>query len=290
MGNGFVNYYKTLQVDSEAEVEVIEAAYKRLALKYHPDINKSPEAEERMKAINEARNVLTNPSERRKYDQRLNQASQEKQSQGQNSSRWQETVNDDNIWEEQAVQNLATQILIVIQQLLNEKKWRLAKEKLYVFKGLGVQPKDDRISPTFDMLLPEWQKARELDTLADQQANEFKNNLQKRSIKFYSIILGIIGLWFGAVATVDGSSGGILFGIVGAVIGVVLGFIVAPIGTWVYTKWYAGKWGEDTDNTVGVLTPIILALVITLGFYIILAYIFLVALFQSFANDSKRRR
>lgn len=291
MGNGFVNYYKTLQVDSEAEVEVIEAAYKRLALKYHPDINKSPEAEERMKAINEARNVLTNPSERRKYDQRLNQAPQEKQSQGQNSSRWQETVNDDNIWEEQAVRNLATQILIVIQQLLNEKKWRLAKEKLYVFKGLGVQPKDDRISPTFDMLLPEWQKARELDALADQQANEFKNNLQKRSIKFYCTVLGFIGLvWLGIAAGVDDFGMGILFGFVGAVIGVVSGFIVAPIGTWVYTKWYAGKWGEGTDNTVGIFTPIILALVITLGIYIILAYIFLGALFQSFANDSKRKR
>ena len=45
-----VDPYKVLQVDSEAEDEVIQAAYRRLARKYHPDLMPGPEAEARMAA------------------------------------------------------------------------------------------------------------------------------------------------------------------------------------------------------------------------------------------------
>jgi formylglycine-generating enzyme len=62
------NYYKTLQVDPEAENEVIIAAYKRLALKYHPDTNKSPDATAQMQAINEAYAVLSDKAKRADYD------------------------------------------------------------------------------------------------------------------------------------------------------------------------------------------------------------------------------
>lgn len=63
-----INYYKILQVDPSAEQEVIEAAYKRLALKYHPDVNKLPDATRRMQEINEAYSVLGNITARKKYD------------------------------------------------------------------------------------------------------------------------------------------------------------------------------------------------------------------------------
>lgn len=66
-----MNYYKILQVSEEAELEVIEAAYKRLSFKYHPDRNKSPEAEVRMKDLNKAYSVLHNPTARREYDEWL---------------------------------------------------------------------------------------------------------------------------------------------------------------------------------------------------------------------------
>ncbi len=61
-------YYKTLQVDQDAEQEIIVVAYKRLALKYHPDINKSPIAVSIMQEINTAYNILSNPVKRAKYD------------------------------------------------------------------------------------------------------------------------------------------------------------------------------------------------------------------------------
>jgi curved DNA-binding protein CbpA len=63
--------YRVLQVDPSADPEVIEAAYKRLALKYHPDHNRGDaRAEEQMKRINEAFRVLGKPRLRADYDAR----------------------------------------------------------------------------------------------------------------------------------------------------------------------------------------------------------------------------
>jgi len=63
--------YRTLQVDPFAEHAVIEAAYRRLARKYHPDLNRDdPTAEEVMKRINEAFRVLGNTALRADYDAR----------------------------------------------------------------------------------------------------------------------------------------------------------------------------------------------------------------------------
>lgn len=62
------NYYKVLQVDPSAEPEVITAAYHRLARKYHPDTNTSPDAKLKMQAINESYETLSNPAKRAEYD------------------------------------------------------------------------------------------------------------------------------------------------------------------------------------------------------------------------------
>ena len=62
------DYYKILQVDPVAEQEVIKGAYDRLAKKYHPDASKDPRANERMREINGAYEVLGNPEKRGRYD------------------------------------------------------------------------------------------------------------------------------------------------------------------------------------------------------------------------------
>jgi curved DNA-binding protein CbpA len=59
--------YKILQVDAEAEDEVIQAAYRRLAQKYHPDVA-GPSGAERMAAINAAWELLRDPNQRAAYD------------------------------------------------------------------------------------------------------------------------------------------------------------------------------------------------------------------------------
>jgi len=65
------DYYKTLGVDEKADTETIKKAYRKLALKWHPDRNvgkQSEMAEKKFKEINQAYEVLSDPEKRRKYD------------------------------------------------------------------------------------------------------------------------------------------------------------------------------------------------------------------------------
>ncbi len=61
-------YYQILQVDPDAEPEIIEAAYKRLIRMYHPDVNHSADATRRMQEMNAAYDVLRDPAKRAQYD------------------------------------------------------------------------------------------------------------------------------------------------------------------------------------------------------------------------------
>ena len=63
-----VDAYRVLQVDPAAEDEVIRAAYRRLARRYHPDLTSSDEAAERMAAINAAWELIGKPAARAAYD------------------------------------------------------------------------------------------------------------------------------------------------------------------------------------------------------------------------------
>ncbi len=65
----FKDYYKTLGVSRDATAEEIKKAYRRLARKYHPDVSKETDAEQKMKEVNEANAVLSDPEKRAAYDQ-----------------------------------------------------------------------------------------------------------------------------------------------------------------------------------------------------------------------------
>jgi curved DNA-binding protein len=65
----FKDYYKVLGVERTAEPEQIKKAFRRLARKHHPDINKAPDAAARMQELNEAHEVLRDPEKRAAYDQ-----------------------------------------------------------------------------------------------------------------------------------------------------------------------------------------------------------------------------
>jgi len=66
----YKDYYKTLGVKKDATAEEIKKAYRKLAMKYHPDRNPgNKEAEEKFKEITEANEVLSDPEKRKKYNQ-----------------------------------------------------------------------------------------------------------------------------------------------------------------------------------------------------------------------------
>lgn len=66
----YIDYYKILGVDKGASQDDVKKAYKKLARKFHPDLNPNdPDAHRKFQEINEANEVLSDPEKRKKYDQ-----------------------------------------------------------------------------------------------------------------------------------------------------------------------------------------------------------------------------
>src|SRR4030095_11074252 len=66
----YIDYYKVLGLDRNASQEDIKKAYRKLARKYHPDLNPNDkDAHKKFQQINEANEVLSDPEKRKKYDQ-----------------------------------------------------------------------------------------------------------------------------------------------------------------------------------------------------------------------------
>ena len=65
------SFYQVLQIDPEAEPDVVEVVYRRLARKYHPDVSAETDAAQRMMELNAAYEVLRDPLRRARYDREI---------------------------------------------------------------------------------------------------------------------------------------------------------------------------------------------------------------------------
>ena len=65
----FKDYYKIMELDDSATEAEIKKAYRKLARRYHPDVSKDKDAEQKFKELGEAYEVLKDPEKRREYDQ-----------------------------------------------------------------------------------------------------------------------------------------------------------------------------------------------------------------------------
>jgi curved DNA-binding protein CbpA len=68
---GRKNYYQVLMVDSAADADILAVVHRRLAQRFHPDLDPGDDARQKMLEINQAYDVLRNPERRAKYDQEL---------------------------------------------------------------------------------------------------------------------------------------------------------------------------------------------------------------------------
>jgi curved DNA-binding protein len=68
MALAYKDYYEVLGVPRDADQDAIRRAYRKLARRYHPDLNSDSEAEDRFKELGEAYEVLSDPDKRERYD------------------------------------------------------------------------------------------------------------------------------------------------------------------------------------------------------------------------------
>jgi curved DNA-binding protein CbpA len=87
--------YKLLQVDPEADIEIIQVAYRKLAQRYHPDVVPGPEAARLMAELNAARDLLADPAARAALDRSRATAPAADGDQGSGASRSAATVAND---------------------------------------------------------------------------------------------------------------------------------------------------------------------------------------------------
>ena len=136
------NYYDLLQVNRNASPEIIEKAYKILAKKYHPDLQpeeNKKQAEEILKKINEAYEVLSDSEKKKAYDISLAEADQKKneasytqttKSQNVNSStnmNYNPSAKDFALWQQQELQR-KQQLQYQMQQLQHEQEISYLKQ------------------------------------------------------------------------------------------------------------------------------------------------------------------
>lgn len=129
-----VDYYEILEVHKNASAEIIEKAYKTLAKRYHPDANppdKKAWAEEMFKTLNNAYEILANPSKRAKYDCNLACAKRE---QNRRDKKRSSVSMRNNNYEDSKRNNSDEKVLYKKERTVNRKISNLKIRKITIIK------------------------------------------------------------------------------------------------------------------------------------------------------------
>ena len=141
------DYYRILQVHPEAEQEIIEAAYRRLMRKYHPDVLEStqreePEVKRRVQEINEAYEIIGNVQKRAEYDNML-RSSRNAQSLFSQQFTTDKTSSDHSVEiEKRLYPGRCTQTKQTFQILMARRKGSTGP-----FRGVGLTPLEEAQQP-----------------------------------------------------------------------------------------------------------------------------------------------
>ena len=121
-----VDYYSILNIKPTASKKEIKEAFKREALKWHPDRNKSPNATVRMQLINEAYLILKDDEARERYDKQYYQfVNQKSQSNNQKENQWHDYKSNDDIlndWIKKAKRQAKEMVMMSIEDLVGMSK------------------------------------------------------------------------------------------------------------------------------------------------------------------------
>ena len=112
----FKDYYKILEISFGASAEEIKLAYKRQAMKWHPDRNPNQDVTSIMQDINEAYNILKNPTTKQRYDKEYNIYKQETHS----SHKAEYKVHDEDL--EKDISNARKEASEYVREFMNELK------------------------------------------------------------------------------------------------------------------------------------------------------------------------
>lgn len=194
----FPNYYKRLGLTSNATREEIKKAYRKLALEFHPDVSKSPDAHERFIEINEAYLILYDIEARAKYDIEYDQYFAQQQAYSSDNENKEST-----------------------------KQGKSQSEQTYSRKGNTFS----------DENLNDWsQKARQQGENYAKMAFEEFSNLVLGFVKETGFQLGnTLLVFFGLIFTMGGC-GNLVFGLTskGEIGNPLLGIVILPIGLFLY--------------------------------------------------------
>ena len=124
-----IDYYRILNISHNATKQEIKEAFKKEALKWHPDRNKSVEATQRMQLINEAYLILYDDEARKRYDEQYfkfkNSNYQEKPNYNQKQYNWENYSSDDEVlndWIKKAKEQAKEMLFFSIEDLVGMTK------------------------------------------------------------------------------------------------------------------------------------------------------------------------